>query len=100
MLVLIVTPVVGILMLVAFRLATGQIRMVGLLSDHNDKPSPERLQMLLATVAVLVMYGSSMLATRHTGRPQFLDVPDNLLPLLGGSHGIYLVRKWFTKTLK
>jgi hypothetical protein len=94
---LVMVPVVMLFVLVGYRLITGQIRTAGMLCDDNGDLSAERVQLLLASVAGLAAYGALVLSSRATGTPAFPDVPDNLLPLLGGSHGIYLLRKWMSQ---
>lgn len=83
---------------VAVRLLTCGINTAGLLygmrregSTFDRYFSPERLQLLIVTVAVALQYLASVLEspTPHTLPP----VPQELVTLTGGSHAVYLAGK-------
>lgn len=70
--------------------------MRGLLDDHAGRLSPERLQLLIATLAFGVYYVA--LAIKNgagTGeQPTMPDIPIELVAgLLGGSNALYLLGK-------
>jgi hypothetical protein len=60
----------------------------GLRRDGTHYLSPERVQLLIATLAVAFTYLSESLVTGHNGR--LPDVPESWLLALGGSQSIYL----------
>lgn len=77
---------------------SGAINTRGLLSGRNRQRelylSPERVQLLLFTLAVAVQYVSLVLRSHPPALP---DVPRAWLAVLGGSHGVYLGGKmWNT----
>ena len=74
---------------------TGGINTRGLLGQNADhtSASPERVQLLLATLAAAYGYLSQLLKNPT----QFPDVPRDWLLLLGGSHTFFLGRKFYTK---
>ena len=95
---LVVVPVVALFVLVGHRLITGQINTAGLLRDEDWRISPERVQLLLTTLAGLVTYVAAALSARGgEAVPIIPEIPDTLLAAMGGSHGLYLLRKWFTQ---
>jgi hypothetical protein len=77
---------------VAYQILTRQINTVGLLSskDGSGQTSPERIQLLLATLATAATYLGEALKSTNGTLP---DVSNNWLYLMGGSSGIYAVRK-------
>jgi uncharacterized membrane protein len=77
--------------LVAYKMLTGEINTVGLLSDKQTHEfSPARLQLLIAT---LFAGGYWFLKVLEPGTTQVPDVPQDLLLLFGGSHTLYLGSK-------
>ena len=89
--------------LVAFRVLTGGIRVTGLLSDARQRVSPERFQMLAATLAVGVLYATTTLrAGAFPETPPGMPVLDSastlLVAAIGGSQGLYLLGKLLRRT--
>ena len=85
---------------VGYQMFTGQINTAGLLQrkDGSGQTSPERIQLLLATIAAAASYLSEV--TRSSGG-NLPDVSNNWLYLMGGSSGIYALRKaWKTFSSK
>jgi hypothetical protein len=78
--------------LVAYRLLTGQINLNGLLlrKDGTGAVSPERVQLLLATMALSAKYLGEV---AHSGGGAMPNVRAEWLYVLGGSSGIYAVGK-------
>lgn len=78
---------------VVVQLLTGQINLTGLLiKKEGDRSfSPERVQLLLATLAVASQYLLQVLKD-PTQLPQ---VPNSWLLLYGGSHALYLGRRLY-----
>ncbi len=86
----------GLAALVAYRLLTRQINLSGLLSRKTDggAVSPERVQLLLATMALSVKY---LVEVAHNSSGAMPDVDANWLYVFGGSSGIYAsVKAWTT----
>jgi|SRR5271169_906176 len=81
--------------LVAYQMLTGRINTMGLLQqkDGSQQTSPERIQLLLATLAAAANYLTE--ATRSTNGTM-PDISNNWLYLMGGSSGIYVLRKAWT----
>lgn len=77
---------------VAYGLLTSRINMKGLLSDKSGSGAvrPERVQLLLATLAFAASYVAEV---SHTNLPAFPNVDASWLYLFGGSSGIYIARK-------
>ena len=85
---------------VVYQMLTGAINATGLLAqkDHTRQTSPERIQLLLATLAASASYLGEV-AKNTTGT--LPDVSNNWLYLMGGSSGIYALRKaWTTWNVK
>jgi hypothetical protein len=88
--------VLGFLFLLAavvvFQIATGRINMAGIITrkDGTYQTSPERVQLLLATIAACSSYLGEVARTTTGNLP---DVSNNLLYLMGGSSGLYILRK-------
>lgn len=81
---------------VGFRLLTGQINLQGLLrrKDLSGQTSPERIQLLLATLAAASRY-LTLVAQAPPGT--LPDMDPNWIYLMGGSSGIYVLHKgWNT----
>lgn len=76
---------------VASQLLTGHINMRGLLmKKEGDRAfSPERVQLLLATLAAAFQYLSEVLKDPT----RFPEIPRSWLLLFGGSHALYLGRR-------
>ena len=77
---------------VIFQIATGRINMAGIITrkDGTYQTSPERVQLLLATIAACASYLGELARTNTGNLP---DASNNLLYLMGGSSGIYILRK-------
>ena len=90
-----VVVILGLLLIaVLFLLLTGRIRLAGLFDDKSTgRFDPGRLQVLVSTgvmvVLLLVQFGSK------SSQPKLTLPSSDLLYLLGGSQGVYLVRKYF-----
>ena len=81
---------------VVYQMLTGAINTKGLLAqkDRSGQTSPERVQLLLATLAAAASYLTEI--AKNTGGTM-PDVSNNWLYLMGGSSGIYALRKaWKT----
>jgi hypothetical protein len=81
---------------VGFQLLTGRINLMGLLQqkDGTGQTSPERIQLLLATIAAAASYMSEAARTPSGNLP---DISNNWLYLMGGSSSVYVLRKmWVT----
>lgn len=78
---------------VVVQLLTGQINLSGLLiKKEGDRSfSPERVQLLLATLAAASQYLSQVL----NDPTQLPEVPNSWLALYGGSHALYLGRRFY-----
>jgi hypothetical protein len=85
----------GLFGIIAFQLLTGRINTRNLLygTKRNGEKyfSPERIQLLVLTLAAALVYLRSVLISRHTG--QFPPIPKGMLQLLGSSNGVYLAGK-------
>jgi hypothetical protein len=82
--------------ILALKLLTRQIKLDGLLArKHDGTPvSPERIQLLAATIAVCVTYiGNVIHSTTTASLP---DVSSQMLYVFAGSSGIYASVKAFT----
>lgn len=79
--------------LVAYSLLTARINLRGLLLDKSGsgRVRPERLQLLLSTIAFAAKYVNDS-STSTTALPH---IDFTYLYLLGGSHGIYISRKLY-----
>lgn len=70
---------------ILYGLLIGEIALSGLLTMDGNRFSPERLQLILVTVAGVIAYvGSSVSAGT------IVEIPDSLLVLFGVSHSVYL----------
>ncbi|HVO80415.1 MAG TPA: hypothetical protein VMT28_06780 [Terriglobales bacterium] len=81
--------------IVAVQVVTGHISMKGLLmKKEGDRSfSPERVQLLLATLAAAFQYVSQVLKD-----PTHLPaVSRDWILLLGGSHALYLGRRFYLR---
>ncbi|HEY1336611.1 MAG TPA: hypothetical protein VGF59_03835, partial [Bryobacteraceae bacterium] len=83
---------------IGFRLITRRINTTGLFcgirADGSRYFSPERVQLLMVTLAAAARYLSAALSNPHAG--SLPDVPNDWLTFLGGSHALYLGRKAFS----
>jgi predicted secreted protein len=81
--------------IVGYRMLTGEIETDGLLSSNPDEPiDPERVAMLVGTIAAAAYYAFTALSSLGNGPVTSLpDVPDLTLELLGGSQILYLTGK-------
>lgn len=84
---------IGLAVIVFYRMLTGPINIKGLLHDKGSSLgfSPARLQLLISTVVVAFYYIGQALSNTNTG--QFPTVPNEMLLVLGGSHTFYLGSK-------
>lgn len=84
----------GLAAVVVYQMLTGSINTSGLLSEKratksgSPPTSPERVQLLLATIAAASNYLAQ--AARTGAMP---DISNRWLYLLGGSSGLYAVSK-------
>jgi hypothetical protein len=84
--------VAALVLLVSYRLITGEINSIALLSDKGTREfSPARLQLLVATVLAAGYWFLKVLSSAAGN--QLPDVPQDLVLLLGGSHTLYLGSK-------
>jgi len=84
---------VGLTVIVAYRMLTGDIITKGLLQDKGGSSgfSPARLQLLISTLVVAFYYIGNALTNANTG--QFPTIPNEMFLILGGSHAFYLGSK-------
>ena len=83
---------------VAVQMLTGRINVKGLFrrKDGSAQISPERVQLLLATIATAASYLGEVARSSPGAMP---DVSNNWLYLMGGSSSLYALRKaWRTWT--
>ena len=88
--------VYGLAVIVAVKVLTGQINLSGLIrrKDGSGQTSPERLQLLLATIAAGARYLTQVAQAPNGIMP---DIDNSWLYLMGGSSGIYVLHKaWST----
>jgi hypothetical protein len=80
---------------VACQMLIGRINVAGLFQqkDGSAQTSPERIQLLLATIAAAANYAGEIAKTTSGNMP---DVSSNWLYLMGGSSGLYVARKAWT----
>jgi hypothetical protein len=87
----------GLGLTVMFGLLTGKISARHLLwgtrKDGSKYFSPERVQLLLATIAIAVQY---VLTAAQAGSREMPKIPDGALELLGVSNAVYLGGKSWT----
>ncbi len=77
---------------VAFQLLTRQINLRGVFhrKDGSGQTSPERVQLLLATIAAASHYLTQVAQAPPGTMP---DIDNNWLYLMGGSSSIYVLHK-------
>jgi len=82
--------------IVVYRLLTRQINLRGLLLRKNGSGSlsPERVQLLLATLAFGGKYLSDVFQSQDSGR--LPDIDPQWLYALGGSSALYVLGKSYT----
>jgi hypothetical protein len=88
----------GLAAVVAIQMLTGRINVRGLFQrkDGSAQTSPERVQLLLATIAAAASYLAEVAKSNPGTMP---DVSNHWLYLMGGSSGLYALRKaWKTWT--
>jgi hypothetical protein len=80
---------------VVFQMLNGRINVTGLLSQkgRSNETSPERIQLLLATLAAGASYLGQVV---HSANGQLPEISNTWLYLMGGSSGIYTLRKAWT----
>jgi hypothetical protein len=85
----------GLLVIITYGLLTRRINTKNLLygTKRNGQRyfSPERVQMLVSTLAVALYYLHSVMLSANTG--QFPPFPHGMLQFLGASNGVYLAGK-------
>jgi hypothetical protein len=90
-------------LVVGWRCLDGGINLTGILAhdvkDQNDqRPAPERVQLLVSFVFALVAYARlTLAATQGHDAPlptRLPDAPNELVLLFAGSHSIYLIGKF------
>jgi hypothetical protein len=84
--------VYGLALIVALKLLNSSINMHGLLIDKSQpsRVSPERIQLLIATISLSTQYLHAALVSQGDSLP---TVGSGWLYLFGGSSAIYAVRK-------
>ena len=85
----------GLAAIIVYQMLTGRINLTGLLTqkDGTDQTSPERIQLLLATIAAGARYAGEVATSTSGTLP---DIPSSWLYLMGGSSSIYVLRKAWT----
>jgi hypothetical protein len=82
----------GLIAVISYKLVTGQINLDGLLSQADGSGiSPERIQLLLISLASLSTLAKEALANRAMPQPSDLTL---VLSGFGGSQAIYIVGKY------
>ena len=81
---------------VAYGLFTGRINLAGLLDrKHGGGLDPARVQGLIVTALLACSIAANLGAMEANGR---ISLPSGwLVAVLGGSHGIYVVRKFLDR---
>jgi len=83
---------VGLLLVVGFRLLTGKINTRGLIRDKiTGQLSPGRIQLLIMTIGGAAYYGFQIVS--QTPPYGFPELPPEVLYLVGGSNAAYLAGK-------
>jgi hypothetical protein len=83
--------VLGLAVVVLWKVATGAIDLTYLIAEPDNKASLSRFQFLIFT---FVVAGVFLLLSIESGT--FVDIPPNVLVLLGISGGSYVVSKGIT----
>ena len=93
----------AVALVVGWRCMNGDINLAGILAHNardlsDQRPAPERVQLLVGFVFALVAYARlTLAATQGEGAPlptQLPEAPKELLLLFAGSHSIYLIGKF------
>ena len=82
--------------LIGYRLLTGQINAKGLLASKTGRPSvrPERVQLLLTTIALSAKYLGDVSQARDGNFP---SLDNTWYYVFGSSSGVYLSRKIYER---
>src|SRR5271165_5506665 len=82
----------GLAAVVACQVLTGQINLQGIIrrKDGTGQTSPERIQLLLATIAAAARYAAQVAQAPPGTLP---DIDPSWLYLMGGSSSIYVFHK-------
>jgi len=95
--VLIVAWLAGVAALIGYRLLSGDIRTDGLLGENGGGGStPERVQMLIATLIAVGGYAIMVLDARAEATQALTALPEpptSLIVIFGGSQALYLAGK-------
>ena len=86
----------GLAVVVVWQLFIGEINLQGILrrKDGTGQTSPERVQLLLATIAATARYAAQLAQAPSGTLP---DIPGNWLYVMGGSSSLYVLQKaWST----
>jgi hypothetical protein len=77
---------------VVYQMLTGRINTTGLLEqkDGSEGTSPERIQLLLATIAAAAGYLSKV---PNAPNGQLPEISNDWLYVMGGSSALYILRK-------
>jgi len=91
-----VTFVYSFAFIVAYGLLTSRINTKGLFLDKSGSGGirPERVQLLIATIALATKYISDV---SSAGRTSFPPLDSGWLYLFGGSTGTYIARKVYER---
>jgi hypothetical protein len=82
---------IGMAIVVAYQMLTGRINVRGLLSDTEDGSfSVSRAQLLVLSLVGLILFIARVAGSQIGTLP---DVPQELLLVVGGSNGVYLLVK-------
>lgn len=85
--------ILGLALVVFWKILTDKIDLSMLLAESNGKASISRLQLLLFTFVIAGLY---LLLSIEAGT--FVEVPESVLGLLGISGGSYIVSKGIQKS--
>ena len=82
----------ALVVIIAYRLLTGQINTRGLLRDKvgGRAISPGRLQLLIVTLLIIIYYVMKVLETK-----KFPNMPQEFVLALGGSNLVFLGGKFY-----
>ena len=82
----------GLAAVVGYQLLTGQINLQGILrrKDGSGQSSPERIQLLIATIAAAARYLTAVAQAPPGILP---DIDPGWLYLMGGSSSLYVLHK-------
>jgi hypothetical protein len=71
--------------IIAYHILCGQIFLNGLLTSDGSKFSPERIQLLLVTIGLLVTY-----VQKAVSSGTFPEVSAEMIAIFASSHALYL----------